>query len=111
MNIDDLTRAMHDFVQDQDWYQPDSPRPQTSKNLAISLSIEAAEVLEHVQWTEKPGNLHKLAGELADVMLYLLQLASISGINLEEAVLEKLRINAARKWDTETKATEENHED
>ena len=110
MNIDGLTRAMHDFVESQGWYQADSPRPQTPKNLAISLSIESAEVLEHVQWAEKPADRHKLASELADVMLYLLQLASVSGINLEEAVLEKLRINAGRKWDGEMKTTEEHNE-
>lgn len=110
MNINELTRAMHDFVQDQGWYHPDSPRPQTPKNLAISLSIEAAEVLEHLQWAENPAHPGELAGELADVMLYLLQLASVMGVDLEEAVLNKLRVNAGRNWDNETEVTEENHE-
>jgi len=111
MNINELTKAMHDFVQNQGWYKPDSPRPQTPKNLAISLSIEAAEVMEHIQWVDKPTDPHKLAGELADVMLYLLQLASITGINLEKAVQEKLKVNAERKWDVKTKNTKENNED
>jgi NTP pyrophosphatase (non-canonical NTP hydrolase) len=40
-----------------------------------------------------------LAGELADVALYLLQLASIAEIDLEQAILKKLEINAKREWD------------
>jgi NTP pyrophosphatase (non-canonical NTP hydrolase) len=98
MDISELTQAMHEFVREQGWYQPDSPRPQTAKNLAASLSIEAAEVLELFQWTEKPPAPPALAGELADVALYLLQLASISEIDLEKAILEKLKINQSRSW-------------
>lgn len=100
MDIKELTLAMNQFVAEKGWYQPDSPRPQTPKNLALSLNIEAAEVLELFQWQEKPPDPHSLAGELADVTLYLLQLASVSGINLEEAVLAKLKINQSRNWDS-----------
>jgi NTP pyrophosphatase (non-canonical NTP hydrolase) len=109
MDIKSLTQAMHQFVADKGWYQPESLRPQTAKNLAISLSIEAAEVLELFQWREKAPDPERLAGELADVTLYLLQLASISGIDLEQAVLEKLEINANRDWDAGR--TEENKDD
>ncbi len=103
MDISALTQKMYQFVAEKGWYDPASPRPQTSKNLAISLSIEAAEVLELFQWNEKPPDPNTLAGELADVMLYLLQLASISKINLEEAVCNKLRINYDRTWDYPSK--------
>ncbi|NOY98082.1 MAG: nucleotide pyrophosphohydrolase, partial [Chloroflexi bacterium] len=75
-----------------------SPRPQTARNLAISLDLEAAEVLEHFQWDES-FDRDKLAGELADVALYLLQLASIADIDLEEAILKKLETNASRTWE------------
>jgi len=102
MDINDLTRKMHQFVQEKGWYDPESPRPQTPKNLAVSLNIEAAEVLELFQWAEKLPDPNMLAGELADVMLYLLQLASISKINLEEAVLNKLKFNYDRTWDQES---------
>jgi NTP pyrophosphatase (non-canonical NTP hydrolase) len=101
MDIMELTQAMNDFVADKGWYQPDSLRPQTPKNLALSLSIEAAEVLELFQWGEMPPSPSSLAGELADVTLYLLQLASVSGIDLEQAVLEKLKINCSRTWDAD----------
>jgi NTP pyrophosphatase (non-canonical NTP hydrolase) len=99
MDIKSLTEAMHTFVASKGWYQEDSPRPQTPKNLAISLSLEAAEVLELFQWTEKAPDPHSLAGELADVALYLLQLASVSNIDLEKAILEKLERNYLREWD------------
>jgi 8-oxo-dGTP diphosphatase len=99
MDVAQLTKRMHDFVGAMGWYEPDSPRPQTLRNLAISLNLEAAEVLEHFQWDENLKDPQSFSDELADVMLYLLQLASLSGINLEEAILAKLEKNYQRKWD------------
>ena len=99
MTLAELTTEMHKFVTAKGWYEPDSPRPQTPRNLAASLSIEAAEVLEHFQWDETMPDQAELAGELADVALYLLQLASLSHINLEQAILEKLKVNYGREWD------------
>jgi 8-oxo-dGTP diphosphatase len=94
-----LTAAMHAFVQSKGWYEANSKRPQTPRNLAISLSLEAAEILEHYQWADTAPNRDELAGELADVMLYLLQLASITEIDLGQAVLDKLAVNHKRTWD------------
>lgn len=99
MNLEELTLAMHDFVHSQGWYEPGTKRPQTLRNLAISLNLEASEVLEHFQWGEGTSNPAELASELADVALYLLQIASIAGIDLEQAILKKLEINYQRKWD------------
>ena len=101
MTIPELTQAMHDFVRAQGWYDPTSLRPQTPRNLAISLTLEAAEVLEHFQWNGDITDAPALADELADVTLYLLQIASICQIDLEQAVLNKLARNYGRKWDTE----------
>lgn len=98
MNLAELTEAMNQFVSAQGWYQSNSPRPQTLRNLAISLSLEANEVLEHFQWTERLDDPSALADELADVALYLLQIASIAGIDLEQAILDKLDKNYERKW-------------
>lgn len=89
---------MHAFVASKGWYDPNSPKPQSPRNLAASLSIEAAEVLEHFQWREETDDIAALASELADVALYLLQLASISGIDLEQAILDKLVTNQTRDW-------------
>jgi 8-oxo-dGTP diphosphatase len=99
MDITQLTQSMHDFVRTMGWYGPGSPRPQTLRNLAISLSLEAAEVLEHFQWDENLQDQESFSNELADVTLYLLQLASIAGIDLEKAVLAKLEQNYRRTWD------------
>ena len=101
LTIKELTEMMHELVRSKGWYKKDSKRPQTPRNLAISLSLEAAEILEHFQFSEEPKNKDEFASELADVTLYLLQLASVSGINLEEAVLKKIEINKTRQWDIE----------
>lgn len=98
MELKSLEARMHQFVRSKGWYDADSPKPQTPRNLAASLAIEAAEVLEHFQWRETPRDREALAGELADVALYLMQLASISDIDLEQAVLDKLALNQGREW-------------
>lgn len=94
-----LTTAMHAFVTRKGWYRTDSPHPQTPRALAISLSLEAAEVLEHFQWGERASDPDTLAGELADVLLYLMQIASLHDIDLGAAVLQKIGVNEARTWD------------
>jgi NTP pyrophosphatase (non-canonical NTP hydrolase) len=99
MDIQQLTQEMHKFVRAMGWYEPDSKRPQTLRNLAISLNLEASEVLEHYQWGEEAFDKAELANELADVALYLLQLASLADIDLEHAVLHKLKTNYTRTWD------------
>lgn len=101
MDLAQLTDAMHQFVRSQGWYEPESARPQTLRNLAISLNLEASEVLEHFQWNEQLGDRDALAEELADVALYLLQIASLAGVDLEQAILHKLERNYRRKWDVE----------
>ena len=98
MDLADLTAEMHRFVDSKGWYSPDSPKPQTRRNLAISLMLEAAEVLELFQWNETPPAAGELESELADVALYLLQLASISQIDLERAIMSKLGTNYGREW-------------
>ncbi len=101
MDLKDLTKKMHAFVRSNGWYETGSKRPQTPRNLAISLSLEANEVLEHFQWQDELKDKDDFANELADVALYLMQLASVSGIDLEKAILKKLEINASRKWDVD----------
>jgi len=99
LTIKELTEQMHALVKSKGWYEADSKRPQTPRNLAVSLSIEAAEVLEHFQFTDEIKDRDELGSELADVLLYLLQLASVSGIDLQDAVLKKIEKNQTRTWD------------
>ena len=99
MDIKELTQHMHAFVRAKGWYESDSPRQQTLRNLAISLNLEASEVLEFFQWHDELDDQDGLADELADVTLYLLQIASIANIDLEGAVMRKLDKNYHRVWD------------
>ncbi len=98
MELKELEEHMHAFVASKGWYDTDSPKEQSARNLAASLMIEAAEVLEHFQWQPEVIDRPGLASELADVALYLIQLASVSDIDLEKAILEKLSVNQDRNW-------------
>ena len=95
MTLEELTDAMNDFVEAMGWYRADSTFVQSSRNIATSLSLEAAEVLEHFQWGET-ADPEALAEELADVALYLLQLAYLTDIDLEKAIMDKLAVNYRR---------------
>jgi len=99
MDLKELEERMHDFVASKGWYDETTPKAQSPRNLAISLAVEAAEILEHFQWREDIADKEAFAGELADVALYLLQLSSVSGIDLETAILDKLAENSNRTWD------------
>ena len=85
----DLVLAFRD---DRDWKQYHNP-----KDLAISLSLEAAELLEVFQWSgsdlECREKLSEIREELADVLMYAISLADRLGLDLDEIVLEKLRRN------------------
>lgn len=106
LDLQQLTDEMNRFVNAKGWYADESPLPQTPRNIATSIAIEAAEILEHFQFRDTPTNPAELAGELADVALYLLQLAYLMDIDLEQAILEKLRINYARTWDVPSNTSE-----
>ena len=80
----DVIQALREFVQERDWDQFHTP-----ENLAKSVSIEAAELLENYQWGN-PANLENVQDELADVLTYCLLLADKLGMNPNEIVLEKL---------------------
>lgn len=96
--LDVLRQQLRDFADERDWDQFHTP-----KNLAMALSAEAAEVLEHFQWLSPLDSAllpdHKralVALELADVLLYLVRLADKLDIDLADAASRKIKINAAR---------------
>jgi len=93
--VNDLGNAIKAFIEERDWEQFHSP-----KNLAMALSVEVAEVVEHFQWlTEEqsknppPEKLTEIREETGDVMIYLTELADKLGIDPVEAARAKLRIN------------------
>lgn len=100
--IQALQASLRAFAAERDWEQFHSP-----KNLAAALTVEAAELLEHFQWLTDaqsrtlPTEKHAaVAEEIADVLLYLLQLADKLGIDPIEAAHRKLHVNA-RKYPVE----------
>lgn len=93
-----IASAMDEFVKSNGWYGVDSRRPQTPRNLAMSLAIESAELLECFQWAEH-ADLSDVADEIADVILYTVQLARVTGVDVEKAVTDKLHKNLTRRWD------------
>lgn len=93
-----LTQALRDFAQARDWEPFHSP-----KNLATALSVEAAELLEHFQWLTEAQSRDlpedkraEIGTEIADVLLYLLQLADKLGIDPVEAAKRKMIANAVK---------------
>lgn len=93
-----LVQALRDFAQARAWEPYHSP-----KNLASALSVEAAELLEHFQWLTEaqsrslaPEKRAEVGAEMADVFLYLLQLADKLGIDLVDAAQRKMLVNAQK---------------
>jgi NTP pyrophosphatase (non-canonical NTP hydrolase) len=100
MDLKALQARLRDFATARDWQPFHSP-----KNLAMALMVESAELLELFQWltTEQSNTLtrdaadkERVGDEIADVLLYLLQLADSTGVDVEEAVERKLRKNAEK---------------
>ncbi|KAI3749715.1 hypothetical protein L2E82_20331 [Cichorium intybus] len=95
-----LKQKMHDFARERDWEQFHSPR-----NLLLALVGEVGELSEIFQWKgEVPKGLGDwkeeekvhLGEELSDVLLYLVRLSDICGVDLGEAALRKIRLNAIK---------------
>jgi NTP pyrophosphatase (non-canonical NTP hydrolase) len=90
MGNKELLEALRQFVADRDWQQFHTP-----ENLAKSISIEAAELLELYQWSET-SDLSEVSDELADVITYCLLLADKYDFDIEKIVLEKLEKTKAK---------------
>lgn len=93
--INDLKKLVEDFANQRSWKQFHTP-----KNLSMSIAIEAAELMELFQWSEEkelnPELYNKLEEELADVIIYSLNLANTAGIDLSGAVRKKIEKNAVK---------------
>jgi NTP pyrophosphatase (non-canonical NTP hydrolase) len=98
--MDDLVKAVLAFRDERDWGQFHNP-----KDLAISIMLEAAELLEHFQWKRaseveaflaEEENRKRLGEEMADVLILLISLADAAGLELLDAARAKLRQNAMK---------------
>ena len=88
--IDNLYKSILEFRNARDWKQFHTP-----ENLAKSISIEAAELLEHFQWGDD-YSVNELSDELADILIYSFLMAEAVGVDIEEIMLKKLERNKSR---------------
>jgi dCTP diphosphatase len=98
MTLNELKQQAAELYVSKGWSRKDSKKPRTAKNLAISLILEASEVLECFQWADEPLN-NVVDSELADVLIYVAHIANALGIDLEKAVTEKIQKNISRSWE------------
>lgn len=96
--LDELRDSLRQFAAERDWDQFHSP-----KNLAMALSVEAAELLERFQWLTAeqsarlpPPELARVREEMADVLNYLVRLADKLGVDLLAAARDKIAVNAQK---------------
>lgn len=100
----DLKQRVEQFVKERDWSQFHTP-----KNLSMSIAIEAAELMEHFQWLDARGTagvredaaaMQEVRDELADILCYVISFANALGIDLDDALREKL-VKSAQKYPVE----------
>ena len=98
ITLEDLAARLDAFAAERDWDQFHNP-----KNLAMAVAGETGELIEHFQWLtpEQAANLsararEEVALEAADVLLFLVRLCDKLEINLADAALRKLELNAKK---------------
>ena len=98
IDIEKLRVALQDFAAARDWDKYHSP-----KNLAMAMSVEMAELMEHFEWLSEEQSLslddearQAVALEMADVLIYLVRMADRCGVDLDTAVQQKLLLNAEK---------------
>ncbi len=90
MDFEEVKKEVLKFTKDRDWDQFHTP-----ENLAKSISIEAAELLECFQWSPEYDK-EAATEELADIMNYCILMADKMGISIEDAIMDKIQKNAAK---------------
>ncbi len=89
--MDKIVKSIIDFRNDRGWENNDKP-----ENLAKSIIIEAAELLENYQWGPDHADLVNVKEELADVIIYSIAMAYDLGFDIEKMIQEKLVKNAVK---------------
>lgn len=87
----EVTDTIYTYMKERDWDQ------QPSRSLAISIALEAGELLEHFQWSDKSrGTTDEIAAELADILIYAFHFAIVENIDIPGAMMEKLEKQAKK---------------
>lgn len=93
--FDEINQRIYQHLIERDWLN------NPARGLAISIALEANELVEHYQWSDTPvGSREDLAEELADIFIYAFQFAQANDIDITEAITKKLE-KAARKYPAE----------
>jgi dCTP diphosphatase len=98
MDINNIQNQLQNFASERDWEQFHTP-----KNLAMALSVEAAELVEIFQWLNPEESklpdkrqLELINSEVADIAMYLLRFCDLLDVNLEDAIQTKIVKNAEK---------------
>jgi NTP pyrophosphatase (non-canonical NTP hydrolase) len=100
MDIKSIQQKLEEFANERDWNQFHTP-----KNLSMAISVEAAELQEIFQWltesesiaiTNSENKMTLIKEEIADIFLYLVRISDKLGIDIEEAALNKIKLNALK---------------
>lgn len=100
VTLQKLKDAVQAFATERDWEQFHTP-----KNLSMAIAAEAAELMEHFLWQEgqqsfdalgNPAKRHEIAEELADIIIYALEFANITGLDVATIIEEKIKANAEK---------------
>ena len=96
LTFEDVCKAVLEHIRERKWDNTNSNR-----GIAISLSLEANELLEYFQWRDESfGSKEDLASELADIFIYAIQFADRYDVDINEAIMKKLE-KQAKKYPVE----------
>ncbi|QVK16815.1 nucleotide pyrophosphohydrolase [Mycoplasmatota bacterium] len=93
--LEELIKKIHDFTEERDWFQYHN-----GKDLALSIVLEASELLENFQWISNEEayqkNMQNIKDELADVLIYCFRFADEHNFDVEKIILDKMKKNAIK---------------
>ncbi len=111
-NLEDIVDKIMAFREKRDWEQFHNP-----KNLAISISLEASELLEQFQWKDfdesikyAKENKEKISSEISDILIYIMYLCSDLDIDIKEAVNKKIESNDQKYPVSKSKGKSNKHD-
>lgn len=99
-SLEEIKRRVWKFAEERDW-----PQFHTPKNLSMALAAETGELMEHFLWCSAeesraafadPAKARKIREELADIVIYAIQFANVTGTDLAGSIAEKMASNAAK---------------
>ncbi|SFH41631.1 nucleotide pyrophosphohydrolase [Pseudomonas sp. NFACC45] len=114
IDVANLAASLQRFADDRDWQQFHSP-----KSLLLALTGEVGELCEVFQWMSEadslaaakhPKTAQSVKDELADVLMYLVRLSSVLGVDLNEAVTNKLALNGQKYPVDKAKSTSKKYD-